>query len=234
MTKIKICGLFRPEDIEFVNEAKPDFIGFVFADSRRRVTKEQAERLRSNLDPGIKPVGVFVNARPEEIAGSLDSGIIDMAQLHGSEDEAYLASLRSMLKKSMPKSTLKFMTEYDGGFPLMKAIRVERAEDVIRAQNNPADYLLLDHGAGGTGKTFDWRFAQNCARPFFLAGGIHEGNVETAIKELNPYAVDVSSGVETNGVKDREKIIEIVRRVRDVEGQIRDIRRTIHSGNLDE
>ena len=199
MTKIKICGLFRTVDIEYVNEVLPDYIGFVFAKSRRQVTPGQAEILRKELNRQIKAVGVFVNASVEEVASLLNKGTIDIAQLHGDEDEEYIKRLKTK-----------------GDYTIIKAVRVECTEDIIRAQNVPADYLLLDHGKGGTGKAFDWNLVRECGRPFFLAGGIHEHNIEEALKKLKPYAIDLSSGVETDGVKDKEKIFEIVRRVRNV------------------
>lgn len=199
MSRIKICGLFRLEDISFVNEAMPDFIGFVFAKSRRLVTAELAERMRSKLNPSIKAVGVFVDAPMEEVANQLKKGTIDIAQLHGNEDEEYIRQLKDI-----------------AGCPIIKAVSVKCYDDVKIAQGSPADYLLLDHGKGGTGEAFNWNLAEDCQTPFFLAGGIHAGNVELAIKKLNPYAVDLSSGVETDGIKDKEKILEIVRRVRNV------------------
>ena len=173
--KIKICGLSRPEDIEYVNEALPDYIGFVFAKSKRQVTAEQAEKLKSKLNSGIQTVGVFVDAPIEEVVLLLERRIIDIVQLHGSENNEYMASLKAKT-----------------GCSMIKAIRVETAEDIIAAQSNPADYLLLDHGAGGTGQAFDWTLVQECKKPFFLAGGIHIGNIEQAMKTGDPYAVDLS------------------------------------------
>ncbi|MDF2654777.1 MAG: phosphoribosylanthranilate isomerase [Bacillota bacterium] len=226
MTKIKICGLFRPEDIEFVNAARPDYIGFVFANSRRRVSPETAALLRKMLDPGIKAVGVFVDA-PIEIPVSLvRGGIIDLVQLHGNEKEAYIRKLKEKHEEITVRSTLPeaavfpSLSESSNSLSVIKAIRVEHTEDIIDMQGGEADYLLLDNGPGGTGKTFDWRLAMQADagnennKPFFLAGGLHSGNVEDAIETLSPYAVDVSSGVETDGLKDRSKIIDIVARVR--------------------
>lgn len=195
--KIKICGLFRPEDIEYVNEAIPDYIGFVFAKSRRQVTADQAAQLRKNLNAGIQTVGVFVNAPVEFAASLLKSGVIDIVQLHGSEDEEYMERLRSKT-----------------GCQMIKAIRVNTLEDIAAAQNNPADFLLLDHGSGGTGEAFNWELVRGCKKPFFLAGGIHAGNINQAMETGTPFAIDLSSGVETDGVKDKDKILEIVRRVR--------------------
>lgn len=197
--KIKICGLFRLEDIDYVNEALPDYIGFVFAKSRRQVTAEQAEELRKKLDAGIQTVGVFVNAPMEDAVSLLKNGVIDIAQLHGSEDEAYMMRLKSETHSQ-----------------IIKAIRVERAEDILDAQNSPADFLLLDHGAGGTGEAFDWKLIRECRKPYFLAGGIHAGNINQAMQTGTPFAIDLSSGVETDGVKDKDKILEIIRRVRNV------------------
>ena len=197
--KIKLCGLSRKEDIDYVNEALPDYIGFVFAKSRRQVTPEQAESLKRNLDPKIQIVGVFVNAPMEEIADLLKKGIIHIPQLHGSENDEYIRSLKTLVPCTV-----------------IKAIKVETAEDILLAQASPADYLLLDHGAGGTGEAFDWSLVQECDKPYFLAGGIHAGNVEQAVRTGNPYGIDLSSGVETHGVKDRDKILEIVRRIRNV------------------
>lgn len=199
MTRIKICGLFRPVDIEYVNEIQPDYIGFVFAGSRRQVTMEQAERLRKNLSDAILPVGVFVNAPIEDVISLLQNGVITIAQLHGNEDEAYIEKLKSRTQQLV-----------------IKALRADGAEGIRKAQNSAADFLLLDHGTGGTGKVFDWELARACKKSFFLAGGIHAGNVEEAIKRSKPFAIDLSSGAETDGKKDRRKILEIVRRVRNV------------------
>ncbi|RDU23462.1 phosphoribosylanthranilate isomerase [Anaerosacchariphilus polymeriproducens] len=201
MTKIKICGLFQSCDIEFVNEAKPDYIGFVFAKSRRQVTKEQAGKLRALLDHKIISVGVFVNEKVENIVDLINENIISVVQLHGQEDECYIQTLKS--KTSVP---------------IIKAVKVTNAVDIIEAQKLPVDFLLLDQGEGGTGKVFDWTLASGIkiAKPFFLAGGMNIDNVERGINELGPFAVDISSGVETNGVKDKNKIEQIIRRIQNV------------------
>lgn len=196
-TKVKICGLSREQDIEAANQARPDYIGFVFAESRRRVTPEQAKRLRERLEPGIVPVGVFVNAPEKEILALLTEGVIDIAQLHGNEDEAFVRRIQ----------------EYSGK-PVIKAVKVLSEQDVLRWRNSQADYLLLDSGAG-SGKQFDWSLIRRCDCPFFLAGGLNAANVVQAIRQIQPYAVDLSSGAETDGVKDPEKMERIVRSVRD-------------------
>ena len=195
MTKLKICGLFRAADITYVNTAQPDYIGFVFAKSRRQVTPALARALRERLSPGIMPVGVFVNAPQAEIVKLYREGIIGVAQLHGGESRSYVESLK------------------EKDVSVIKAVRVESETDIFAHMDSPADYLLLDNGAGGTGTAFDWRLLSACTRPYFLAGGVNLDNISNALA-LQPYCVDVSSGAETNGVKDGEKIrllTEIVR-----------------------
>lgn len=196
-TRIKICGLSREADIDAVNQAQPEYAGFVFAKSRRQVTPQQAGRLRKRLMPGILPVGVFVNAGMEEIAALVEHGIIEIVQLHGQEDEAYIRTLKEHT-----------------GCPVVKAVRVDSRADAERWLSSCADLLLFDHGAGGTGTSFDWGLIEGIERPFLLAGGLHEGNIREAIQTVHPFGVDVSSGVETDGVKDPQKILSIVRRIR--------------------
>ncbi len=202
MTKIKICGLRREEDVDYVNACRPDYAGFVFAESKRKVTKEQAKHLRSQLEQGIVPVGVFVNETIDTIVELVEEGVIEVIQLHGDETESYIEALRWRV----------------GNVKIIKAVRVASKEDVTDCETTIADYLLFDsrtlEGYGGTGKQFDWKLIAQIQKPFFLAGGIHTENVEEAIKMTRPFAVDVSSSVETNGYKDRDKIIEIVEKVR--------------------
>ena len=197
-TQIKICGLFREADIDAVNEAYPEFAGFVFARSRRQVTPEYAYKLRKRLLPGITPVGVFVNAPIDWVATLMKSNVIKIAQLHGQEDEDYIKKLKAMVK-----------------LPVIKAVRVDSRADVEQWENSCADLLLFDNGPGGTGKRFDWNLIQDVQRPFLLAGGLDERNVREAIETVHPYGVDISSGVETDGVKDPQKILSIVRRIRE-------------------
>lgn len=203
MTKIKLCGLSQPRDIQAANGLSPDYIGFVFAPkSRRYVPPKRAAELRGLLDPGISAVGVFVRESPETVAALLDCGIIDVAQLHGGEDEDYIAALRELTDR-----------------PLIKAFRIDSEQDILAAQNSTADYVLLDSGNGGTGTCFDWSLIQKIKRPYFLAGGLDAGNVAGAVESLHPFAVDVSSGIETGGVKDENKMIEFVHAVRSVSGK---------------
>lgn len=189
MTKIKLCGLSRPCDIEAANELNPEYIGFVFAPkSKRYITPEKAKELKQLLDANIKAVGVFVNEEAENIADLLNRGIVDVAQLHGDEDEDYIKQLRRLTDK-----------------PIIKAIRIESERELADAERCSADCVLLDSGAG-TGTVFDWKLIQNMNRPYFLAGGLTPGNVENAVNMLHPYAVDVSSGIETDGLKDKTKM----------------------------
>ena len=200
-TRIKICGLTRPEDIQAVNEAKPDFAGFIveFPKSRRNVTVEQLKGLREELDDSILPVGVFVNAPVELPAQLLNEGTIALAQLHGQEDEAYIRQLKTMTDQL-----------------LIKAFSIKTEEDVKSAIRSEADYILLDQGSGGTGETFDWNLVPAIKRPWFLAGGLGCDNLETAIKLLHPWAADLRSSVETDGHKDPDKIAKAVQTVRNI------------------
>lgn len=197
MTKIKLCGLFRSCDIHMANELKPDYIGFVFAKkSKRYVDPEKAAQLKELLCPEIKAVGVFVDEAPETVADLLNIGIIDLAQLHGNEDEAYIKRLREFTDQ-----------------PIIKAFQIKAQTDIAKAERCSADRVLLDSGAG-TGAVFDWSFLKNAKRPYFLAGGLSPDNVYEAVRLLHPYAVDVSSGIETDGLKDREKAAAFIAAVR--------------------
>lgn len=196
MSRVKICGLTRPADIAAANAARPDYIGFVFAGSRRQVTREQARALKSLLDPGILAVGVFADAPLEEMVSLAREGIVDLVQLHGGEDEETVRRVKAAT-----------------GLPVIKAVGVSSAADVARWQASAADFLLLDNGAGGTGRVFDWSLLPPLDRPWFLAGGLHETNIPAALS-LSPYCLDISSGAETGGVKDKDKIKRLVEMIR--------------------
>lgn len=197
MTKIKICGLKSEDDISYVNELKPEYIGFVFLQGRQRyVSPKKAASLRALLDPAIQSVGVFVNEPIENVAALLQNHTIQIAQLHGQEDEEYARELKRLCNK-----------------PIIKAFIIKTKEDIQRALTYPADYLLLDNGLG-TGEAFDWSLIQNIDRPFFLAGGLNSENVKQAIAMTHPYAVDTSSGVETDHKKDYVKIKSFIEAVR--------------------
>ncbi|MDR1217874.1 MAG: phosphoribosylanthranilate isomerase, partial [Oscillospiraceae bacterium] len=209
---MKICGLTRTEDIDAVNESHPDFAGFVFAPrSRRYITREWASVLRARLNGCIGVVGVFYDAGLDEIADLVKDGIIDMVQLHGNEDAAYVKSLRELLSGTACA-------------PIIKAVSADFLHSHIPSGGccshdcipsggfGGPDYFLIDNGGGGTGRAFDWGILHGLHRddklyldlgcaPFFLAGGIDEDNIAEALA-VAPYAVDVSSGAETNGVKD--------------------------------
>ena len=197
MTKIKLCGLRRSCDIDYVNKLLPDFIGFVFAQkSSRYVTFDEAQALREKLDNRIIPVGVFVNEAPENIKYLVGHDIIGAVQLHGSEDNEYIKKLRD-----------------DIDCPIIQAFKIETHEDVKKAEESDADHIMLDSG-GGTGETFNHSLINNIKRDFFLAGGLDSENVCEAISICSPYAVDASSSLETDGFKDENKMEAFVMAVR--------------------
>ncbi|MBQ8515641.1 MAG: phosphoribosylanthranilate isomerase [Ruminococcus sp.] len=197
MTKIKLCGLTRPCDIAYVNELLPEYIGFVFAKkSRRYIAPENAQVLQRQLSDRIIPVGVFVNEKPDIIAGLVKHNVIRAVQLHGNESEAYISTLRELTD-----------------CPIIKAFRIESEADIRRANASSADSVLLDSG-GGTGEIFDHSLIKHITRPYFLAGGLTPENVQAAIERLNPFAVDASSSLETDGFKDKKKMTAFVNAVR--------------------
>ena len=195
MVKIKICGIRRQEDIGLVNKYEPDYIGFVFADSKRKVSHDLALRLRQNLNSNIVPVGVFVDAPADEIVELFDNGVIEIAQLHGREDEEYIKLLRDKTNNKLK---------------IIKSIEMSDKTDLSQYDDFEADYLLLDSGKG-SGKTFDWNLIRkDLKKDFFLAGGLNSENACEAIDEFNPYAIDLSSSLEVDGYKDENKIKEIM------------------------
>lgn len=197
MTRIKLCGLSHHGDIETANELKPEFIGFVFAPkSKRCVSADKASELKKMLLPDIKAAGVFVDEDVKTVANMLNRHIIDIAQLHGREDNNYIAALRMLTAQ-----------------PVIQAFQITCEQDIISAQNSQADFILLDSGTG-SGKPFDWSLINKINRPYFLAGGLDIHNAGKAVKMLHPFAVDVSSGIETDGRKDKEKMAAFVAAVR--------------------
>ncbi|GAY72533.1 phosphoribosylanthranilate isomerase [Lentilactobacillus kosonis] len=189
MTKIKICGLMSPSDIQAVNKAKPDYAGFVFAPGRHQITVQQAIKLRKILDPAIKSVGVFVNESSENIIKLFKTHAISIAQLHGYGDQLMISKLQTAD---------------------LKVIRVFVNEPID--QTTTADFAMVDAG-NGSGKLLDLTtITPN--QPIFLAGGLTPENVSSAINLTKPFAVDVSSGVETNGHKDPEKITNFIAQVK--------------------
>ena len=206
MVKLKICGMRRAEDIEMANSYKPDYIGFVFAESPRKVSYEQAKELSDLLSEDIVPVGVFVNEHMKLIVDLFKDGIIEMAQLHGDEDEKYIRNLKD-----------KSIEETGKQIPVINAIEIQDGADyddeLLKWRDSASDYFILDSGKG-SGKTFDWSLLDKESEFFensiFLAGGLNSENLALAIEEFNPFAVDLSSSVETDGFKDEEKIKEII------------------------
>lgn len=212
--KIKICGLKRNEDIFYVNKANPDYVGFVFAGSKRRIDFETARMLKQQLREGIPTVGVFVNEDIDFIVKLVLEHVIDVIQLHGDEDEVYVNALRNQLVNQIP--------DYENYITIIKAIRVRAREQVLEAEKINVNYLLLDafkeNEYGGSGKVFDHNLIPKLSKPYFLAGGISSDNVIGILEMLKekdnlPYCVDVSSSVERDGIKDKEKINEIVKLV---------------------
>ena len=201
MTKIKICGLYRPCDVEYVNQARPDYCGFIinFPQSHRNLIPDQVRELRAGLSRRVTPVGVFVDSPVEIVAELLNDGTIAAAQLHGHEDETYIARLRSLAHGHPMWS----------GYEIWKAFKIRGPADLDAANTSTADLVLLDNGYG-TGETFDWSLAGGIKRPFLLAGGLTPENIPDAIRQLHPAGLDISGGVETDKKKDLNKILAAV------------------------
>lgn len=202
MTKIKICGLSRPIDIDWINEAKPDYCGFIInvPKSRRNVDAALLKSLRSRLDEAVTPVGVFVNEAMETIIALTEQHLLGAVQLHGSEDDLYIKTLQREVS-----------------VPVIKAYQIDSEKALQKAESSPADFILFDNGEGGTGRPFNWSLLHNIRRPFFLAGGLGPHNLKNAIQTIHPWGVDMSSGVETDHVKDKEKILAAITAVRRTE-----------------
>ena len=213
MQKIKLCGMMKPCDIEYANRVKPDLVGFIFANTRRKISAAQAKQFREALDAEIPAVGVFVNEDISVITSLVQDGCIDMIQLHGEEDADYIRRLREICD-----------------VPVIKAVKVQTVEQIRQAAALSVDYLLLDtyrKGVlGGTGEAFDWELLREAkaaagdtaegelfGKPYFLAGGLHAGNLREAAA-LGSYGLDISSGIETDGSKDFTKMVEVMELVR--------------------
>ena len=201
MSKIKICGLKREEDILYANDLMPDYVGFVFAGEKRKITFDQARLLKRKLNKRISTIGVFVNEDIDNIASLANDNTIDIIQLHGDEDNEYIDKLRNKTDKK-----------------IIKAVRVKSKEDIINSKNINSDYLLFDSFTdkmyGGSGVSFDHSLLPENKRDFFLAGGIKEEDIKDIVENMNPYCIDVSSSVETDGFKDYEKMKKIVKKVK--------------------
>lgn len=197
MTKIKLCGMKNFTDIEYANSLDPDYIGFIFApESKRYITADSAKKLKEQLKKSIKAVGVFVNDDIENIEYLVKEQVIDVVQLHGSEDNSYISLLRQKVD-----------------CPVIQAFHIENEKDILKAQNSSADFVMTDSG-GGTGKVFDHSLLKNINREFFLAGGLDSTNVQEIIEKYRPYGVDASSLLETDGAKDKNKMASFVNAVK--------------------
>ncbi len=199
-TKIKLCGMFREQDIDYANELLPDYVGFVlnFPKSHRSIDKETARRLKARLSEKIQAVGVFVDEKAEICAEYANNGIIDLIQLHGNENAEYIRKLRSFTN-----------------VPIIKAVRVFSIDDISAAKNIGSDYMLFDGGMG-TGKAFDYALLRQAeiTQPFFLAGGLSSETVALAVRQIHPFGVDASSSLETDGIKDKTKMTAFMNAVR--------------------
>lgn len=203
MTKIKICGLRRVEDIDMVNENLPDYVGFIFAESKRKVTKERAKELIDRLDKRIKTVGVFVNEREEDVGEIAKYCNLDILQFHGEEN-------------------IKYCDFFKDRYEIWKAFSVKGSgvEKELIKYKEYTNLCLLDAYnkdiRGGSGKIFNWDLIQGISKKYkiALAGGITSENILRAIEKVKPYIIDLSSGVETDGFKDRKKIKEVIKKIR--------------------
>ncbi len=228
MTRIKLCGLTRIQDIEIANKLKPEYIGFIFWDrSSRNVSAIQAARLKGKLDPEIKAVGVFVNAPAEQVISYYNVGIIDIAQLHGNENEEYIKKLHdaglTVIKAFKMKKTGENINlagnanietpEKPTGNAITETYGKSTDDVITEAVKSSADYIMFDPGKG-EGVTFNWQLIKGIKREFFLAGGLIPENIEKAVETVQPFAVDVSSGIETNGHKDPDKMAAFVKHTR--------------------
>ena len=201
MIKFKLCGLKSLNDIEIINKYNPEYIGFIFyKKSKRYIDYKTAKMLKNALNKNILAVGVFVNEDINTVVKLLNENIIDIAQLHGNESENYIKTLKKLTNKT-----------------IIKAFKVENELDIEKAKQSQADFVLLDSGTGGTGETFNWSLIKNLDRPYFLAGGLNIDNIKTALDNLSPYALDVSSGIETDNIKDENKIKAFIQTVRQYE-----------------
>lgn len=207
LCKVKFCGIRRLEDVTYMNAYMPDYVGFVFAKSKRQVSPVTAMALGQELHPEIKRVGVFVNEPLDTLLQIAQTAQLHVLQLHGDEDLAYITALKqSFIKQKQP-------------YELWKAIRLKDKSSITAANTSIVDKLLLDSFTpsvyGGSGKTANWQLIQTTKidKPFFLAGGLTAQNILKGIKTIHPYGVDLSGGIETDGYKNREKIAEIMERL---------------------
>ena len=203
MTLVKICGLMRDEDIGYVNRSSPDMAGFIMCPGFRRTrSTEEAKKMVGNLSKDILSVGVFLDQSPDEVKSVTDAVGFDIIQLHGHEDNGYIEKIKDITGKKV-----------------IKAFTVRTEEDILSAEESSADLVLLDGGAG-EGSAFDWSIIDSVGRDYILAGGLTPDNVGDAVLKLRPYAVDASSGIETEQLKDEQKISDFIRAVRTADGDL--------------
>lgn len=203
MSLVKFCGLFREEDIKYANILKPDYVGFVFADSRRKISVEQGRHFKSMLDKNIKTAGVFLNNSVDEITNICSMNIIDVVQLHGNISEEFICTIKS-------KTNLEVIC----------AANITKVEDILSLEKSKADYVLLDSEKAGSGRQFDYELLNNALkngfkREYFMAGGININNIHEVLK-YKPYCIDISSGIEKDGVKNYYLMEEIIKRIKGV------------------
>ena len=184
-----MCGITSLEDINTINELLPEYVGFVFYEkSKRYITPDKAKELKLKLDKRIQAVGVFLHEKAEAMAALASDGVIDMIQAHGCEEPEFVREIKKLTD-----------------VPVIQAFKTNKKEDILRAVESPAEYILVDSSLG-SGEMMDIEILKDFPRPFFLAGGLDPENVSTVIDAVHPEVVDVSSGIETDGKKDPEKM----------------------------
>ena len=199
MARVKICGINSPEDVEIVNELKPDYVSFAFYKNKRQVTYEKARKLKQLLDKDIRVIGVFVDENTNVVASAANDDLLDVIEFHGNEGPGEIERIKAFTSK-----------------PIIQGFRIRSRADVEIALDSHADSILM-YSDSECGVPMDWKLLTNVTRPYFLAGGLNADNIEKAIKICHPFAVSVTTGVETDGIKDREKMaafIKIARRTK--------------------
>ncbi len=196
MARVKICGINSPEDVEIVNELKPDYVSFAFYKNKRQVTYEKARKLKQILDKDIRVIGVFVDENTNVVASAANDDLLDVIEFHGNEGPGEIERIKAFTSK-----------------PIIQGFRIRSRADVEVALDSHADSILM-YSDSECGVPMDWKLLTNVTRPYFLAGGLNADNIEKAIKICHPFAVSVTTGVETDGIKDREKMAAFIKMAR--------------------
>ena len=196
MARVKICGINSPEDVEIVNELKPDYVSFAFYKNKRQVTYEKARKLKQLLDKDIRVIGVFVDENTNVVASAANDDLLDVIEFHGNEGPGEIERIKAFTEK-----------------PIIQGFRIRSRADVELALDSHADSILM-YSDSESGVPMDWKLLKNVTRPYFLAGGLNADNIEKAIKICHPFAVSVTTGVETDGIKDREKMAAFIKMAR--------------------